>query len=115
MFRPQLILACYGMNDGLMQAFDKARFQAYQEGNIRDVYKRQTMVMQMMATPQLPNHPWKRLSSQFIGTLRNTSPTKTNRLPKLLSLDKTVRANKVKSTSFHCPCGKSENPLQELG
>ena len=23
------------MNDGLMQAFDKARFQAYQEGNIR--------------------------------------------------------------------------------
>lgn len=35
MFRPQLILACYGMNDGLMQAFDKARFQAYQEGNIR--------------------------------------------------------------------------------
>ena len=31
------------------------------------------MVMQMMATPQLPNHPWKRLSSQFIGTLRNTS------------------------------------------
>ena len=35
MYRPQLILACYGMNDGLMQAFDKARFQAYQEGNIR--------------------------------------------------------------------------------
>ena len=28
MYRPQVILACYGMNDGLMQAFDKARFQA---------------------------------------------------------------------------------------
>ena len=35
MYQPQLILACYGMNDGLMQAFDRARFQAYQEGNIR--------------------------------------------------------------------------------
>lgn len=35
MYHPQLILACYGMNDGLMQPFDEARFRAYQEGNIR--------------------------------------------------------------------------------
>lgn len=32
MYEPQLILACYGMNDGLMMPFDEARFQAYQIG-----------------------------------------------------------------------------------
>ncbi|QDU58924.1 GDSL-type esterase/lipase family protein [Aeoliella mucimassa] len=30
--KPDLILACYGMNDGIYQSFDSERFQAYQAG-----------------------------------------------------------------------------------
>lgn len=30
--RPDIVFACYGMNDGVFLPFDQARFQAYQEG-----------------------------------------------------------------------------------
>jgi len=30
--KPDLVVACYGMNDGIYHPFDKARFEAYQNG-----------------------------------------------------------------------------------
>lgn len=34
-FKPTLVLACYGMNDGIMLPLDAARFQAYQDGILK--------------------------------------------------------------------------------
>ena len=34
-FHPTLVLACYGMNDGISQPLDPARFQAYKDGITR--------------------------------------------------------------------------------
>lgn len=31
-YKPTLVIACYGMNDGMMQSFSEANFQAYQQG-----------------------------------------------------------------------------------
>ncbi len=31
-YKPDLVIACYGINDGIYQALDKARFKAYQNG-----------------------------------------------------------------------------------
>lgn len=31
-YRPTLVIACYGMNDGMMQPFSEASFRAYREG-----------------------------------------------------------------------------------
>lgn len=31
-YKPTLVIACYGMNDGMMQPFSEANFQAYQQG-----------------------------------------------------------------------------------
>lgn len=52
MYRPQLILACYGMNDGLMQAFDKARFKRTRKG--------------ISALKRLPMRQKRRLSSLLL-------------------------------------------------
>jgi len=34
-FRPDLVLACYGMNDGIMQPLEEARMEAFRQGAIR--------------------------------------------------------------------------------
>lgn len=52
MYQPQLILACYGMNDGLMQAFDRARFQRTRKG--------------ISALKRLPMRQKRRLSSLLL-------------------------------------------------
>lgn len=53
-YKPTLVIACYGMNDGMMQPFSKANFQAYQKGMERLKAKAESAKARFIAvTPPL--------------------------------------------------------------
>lgn len=58
-YKPDLVLACYGMNDGLMMPLSPERFAAYKEGMTRlksSVEKSGARIIFITPSPYLPNN-----------------------------------------------------------
>jgi pimeloyl-ACP methyl ester carboxylesterase/lysophospholipase L1-like esterase len=52
-YKPTLVLACYGMNDGIYQPLDEARMKAYQDGilKLKDAVEKQGGIIVFISAP----------------------------------------------------------------
>lgn len=59
--KPDVVVACFGMNDGNYHPFEKSRFQAYQKGirSLIDQTKKETKAKLILMTPP-PYDPYRR-------------------------------------------------------
>ncbi len=75
-YRPQLVFACYGMNDGIYMPFDKERFKSFQKGirklqEISSEYKARLILLTPPVYDDESNKPYGAVLDRYSEWLLN--------------------------------------------